>query len=91
MYIIHRPSKIMQPPTLLQLALQLTKNIIEHQPALTRRSHAPAAHTAQALPLHRRAPRNIITPCANENEVLGAVLGVWVLMLLLMLFGSCGD
>ena len=26
----------------------------------------------------------------NENEVLGAVLGVWVLMLLLMLLGTCG-
>jgi hypothetical protein len=46
MYIMHRPSNIMQLrahlPTLLQLPLQPTKNMIERQPALPRRSDAPS-------------------------------------------------
>ena len=84
MYIIHRPSKIMRLrtrlPTLLRLALQPTKNVIERQPTLARRSHAPTSHTphtAEALRLHRKVPRNVVTPM-YERERGAAVRLFWM-------------
>ena len=55
---------------LLTLALQPTKNMIECQPALPGGSDVPtshAAHTTEALHLHRRVPRNIIAPLGKPE------------------------
>jgi hypothetical protein len=83
MNIIHRPSKVMQLrarlPTFIQLALQPTRDMIERQPTLPRGPDVPAAHTAsaaQALRLHWKTPRNIVTPLRKrERSITVRLLG----------------
>lgn len=60
-------------PTLLQLALQPTKDVVERQPALPKGLHALTAHAAQALRLNRGPPRNIVTPALHQREQGGAI------------------
>jgi hypothetical protein len=79
MNIIRSPSKVVQLrtrlPTLLQLPLEPTMNMIKRQPTLPRRSHAPTAHTSHTAYLHLRAPRNIVTPLRECERSAAVRLG----------------
>jgi hypothetical protein len=74
MHIIHRPSQIMQLrtylPTLLQLALQPTKNMIERQPALPGGLTPPPPIPPRPCACIGGRLATLPLPCANENEVL---------------------
>lgn len=69
MNIIHRPRKIIQlrarHPTLLQLALQPNKNMVEREAALPRGLDHP--YRPGPAPASR-APRNIITPLRERER-----------------------
>jgi len=69
MYIIHRPSQLrVRPPTLLQLPLQQTNDMVDHHPVLPKGPDTSTAHNAQALRLHPP-----VTHTLHERERCGAV------------------